>query len=251
MFVERTTGFEPATLTLARCWEFRSEPLSRAFTAHDSVATPAAGTCRRKSIGKSIGKRRPADRAARHGCYGGINARNAGPTRDDRVHSPDDRSVTTSRDSRGCPWTATTVTVVRGARSGRSGVTSPSGPAGDGSWPPATTNHVGCGRRIVLMSMHRAGQHRKRGSGRRRQGPRYGRPLGASGCRRAESHPAAPARGVGQRGQALGVDVLPLEVSRQVDVVRHQALSEFLAWARSPSTGAAGRVPVAIDIDAG
>ena len=31
-FVERTTGFEPATLTLARCWELRPEALTTADT---------------------------------------------------------------------------------------------------------------------------------------------------------------------------------------------------------------------------
>ena len=31
--MERTTGFEPATLTLARCWELRIQALSRADDA--------------------------------------------------------------------------------------------------------------------------------------------------------------------------------------------------------------------------
>jgi len=50
--LERTTGFEPATLTLARCWEIRSQALSTADDARDAAATAQAGVCQRELIGK-------------------------------------------------------------------------------------------------------------------------------------------------------------------------------------------------------
>ncbi len=50
----RTTGFEPATLTLAIWLEIRTPPLSRAFAALEGADTAPAGPCGAQSVGRML-----------------------------------------------------------------------------------------------------------------------------------------------------------------------------------------------------
>jgi hypothetical protein len=54
--MERTTGFEPATLTLAKRPDFRSVPLSRAFNAIATPIAAPAGACSPCCVGRMLAK---------------------------------------------------------------------------------------------------------------------------------------------------------------------------------------------------
>ena len=55
-FLERMTRLEPATLTLARCPEHRTETLNSGFTAHTAQCAPPAEPCSRQSCWQDVGK---------------------------------------------------------------------------------------------------------------------------------------------------------------------------------------------------
>jgi hypothetical protein len=55
-WLERTTGFEPATLTLAMCLVHRHKSLTLTFAIVSARFAVLAGSCSPKSVGKMLAR---------------------------------------------------------------------------------------------------------------------------------------------------------------------------------------------------